>query len=270
MTVRNAAAHPVPTPPGTGRPAIGLDVGGSGIKGSLVDTASGKLLVERIRLKTPSPSTPDRCIAVMQEIAESIFKQIQVGPDVPVGVGIPGVTIAGVVHTAANIHADWLQFDARARISAALERPASIINDADAAGLAEMRFGAGRGQPGTVLVVTLGTGIGSALFVNGTLVPNTEFGHLEIRGRDAERRASAAARTSRKLSWEKWAADVDEFLRRIDALVWPDLVIIGGGVSKQADKFIPLLTARPTVVPAQLRNDAGIVGAALIAMATAG
>jgi polyphosphate glucokinase len=269
MTERNGT-EPVATastPPG--RLAIGIDIGGSGIKAALVDVDSGELRSERIRVKTPQPSTPQRCIAAMSDLVDEITKQVTVDPATPVGVGVPGVTIDGIVLSAANIHEDWLGFDVSDGTSRALKRRAIAINDADAAGIAEMRFGAGRGRMGTVLILTLGTGIGSALFRNGELVPNTELGHMEVRGKDAEHRASSAARIRRKLSWEKWANEVDQFLHRVDFLVWPDLIIVGGGVSKDADKFIKRFTVRPPVVAAQLRNEAGIVGAAMAAVAGA-
>ncbi len=248
----------------SGRLAIGIDVGGSGIKGAAVDVETGELRSRRFRVKTPQPSTPARCIETIREIVARIAKEVPIDPATPVGVGIPGVAIDGIVLTAANIDSGWLGYEAADGLSQALGRRTSIINDADAAGIAEMQFGVGRGRQGTVLLVTLGTGIGSALFRNGELVPNTELGHIEVRGKDAEHRASSAARTERKLSWEKWASEVDEFLHRVDMLVWPDLIIVGGGISKDADKFVPLFTVRPPVVAAQLRNEAGIVGAALV------
>ncbi len=244
--------------------AIGIDFGGSGIKAAVVDVDTGELRSERLRTKTPQPSTPDRCIAAMRELLDRLGAQAHIDPVVPVGLGVPGVIIDGIVLTATNIHSDWLGFDAATAVSRALNRPATAVNDADAAGLAEMRFGAGRGSTGTVFVVTLGTGVGTALFRNDALVPNMELGHIEIRGKDAEIRASSAARTRRKLSWEKWAADVNEYLRRIDMLMWPDLIIVGGGISKDADKFLPRFTLRPPVVAAKLRNEAGIVGAAIV------
>ena len=247
-----------------GRLSIGIDVGGSGIKAAVVNVETGELLGERIRVKTPQPSTPERCIATMREVVGTLAAARPLAPDVPVGVGIPGVTVDGTVHTAANLDSNWLGFRAEEAIAAALGRRTAIVNDADAAGIAEMRFGAGRGRSGTVLVITLGTGIGSALFRDGRLVPNTELGHIEIHGRDAEHRAAAASRERRHLTWQQWAPDVDEYLRRIDMLLWPDLIILGGGVSKEADKFLPLLTARPMIVAAELRNEAGIVGAAMV------
>jgi polyphosphate glucokinase len=252
------------------RLAIGIDFGGSGIKAAVVDVDTGEMRSERLRTRTPQPSTPDRCIAAMREMVEQLAARGNLDSAMPVGLGVPAVTIDGIVLTATNIHSDWLGYDAASGVSRALTRLAATVNDADAAGLAEMRFGAGRGRTGTVLIVTLGTGIGSALFRNGELVPNTELGHIEIRGKDAEVRASSAARTRRKLSWEKWAAEVNEYLRRMDALIWPDLIIVGGGVSKDADKFLPRFTVRPPVVAAKLRNEAGIVGAAIVGAAIVG
>jgi polyphosphate glucokinase len=244
--------------------AIGVDVGGSGIKVGAVDTATGLLLTPRLRVATPNPSTPD---AVVRSIARLVRRAgAGLGPSTPVGVGVPSVVIDGVTKTAANVDPGWIGFDAGLALAKALKRPVHVLNDADAAGLAEMRFGAGRGRDGVVLVLTLGTGVGSALFSDGRLIPNTELGHMEIRGRDAERRSAAAARTRRGLSWKAWTADLDEHLHAIDRILWPGLVILGGGVSKRADRFIPRLTVRPPVVPATLENDAGIVGAALAAV----
>jgi len=248
------------------RVAIGIDVGGSGIKAAAVDTAEGKLVSDRLRLPTPEPSTPD---AVIEAIARLVGRiESAVGRQgLPVGVAFPAVILDGRTMTAANIDQGWVEYPAREHLERALGRPVTLVNDADAAGLAEMRFGAGAGRRGVVLVLTLGTGVGSGLFVDGTLVPNTELGHMEIRGRDAERRSAAAARIRRGLSWKAWAADLDEHLNAINRILWPDLIILGGGVSKNADKFIPRLTCRVPVVPAVLRNEAGIVGAALFAVA---
>jgi polyphosphate glucokinase len=245
------------------RVAIGVDVGGSGIKAGAVDLATGQLLSDRLRVATPEPSTPD---AVVRSIAR-LVKRAGAGldPTTPVGVGVPSVVIDGVTLTAANVDPAWIGFDAGTALAKALKRPVHVLNDADAAGLAEMRYGAGAGKDGVVLVLTLGTGVGSALFNDGRLVPNTELGHMEIRGRDAERRSAAAARTRRGLSWKAWASDLDEHLHAIDKILWPALIIFGGGVSKRADRFLPLLTARPPMVPATLQNDAGIVGAGLAA-----
>ncbi len=246
------------------RIAIGVDVGGSGVKVAAVDVASGELVGERRRVATPNPSTPAAVVKVIAKLVARLTKEAG-APDAPVGVGIPSVVIDGVTKSAANIDPGWVDFDAGAALTKAVGRRVIALNDADAAGLAEMRFGAGRGVGGTVFVLTLGTGLGSALFSDGRLVPNTELGHMEIRGRDAERRSAAAARLRRGLSWKAWAGDLDEHLHAIDKLFWPNLIILGGGVSKNADRFIPLLTVRPPVVPAQLRNDAGIVGAAMAA-----
>jgi polyphosphate glucokinase len=248
--------------------AIGVDVGGSGIKAALVDVTTGRLLGQRIRIATPNPATPD---AVVRSIAR-LVRRVAKAPgaaSAPVGVTVPAVVIDGVTRSASNIDPAWIGYPARDTLGAALERTIVVLNDADAAGIAEMRFGAGAGRPGTVLVLTLGTGVGSALFHDGHLVPNTELGQMEIRGRAAERRSASAARTRRGLSWRAWAVDLDEHLHLIDTLFSPNLVILGGGVSKRADKFLSRLTARPQIVPAGLLNDAGIVGAAMAAAAAA-
>ena len=179
------------------------------------------------------------------------------------------MAIDGVLKSAANIDPSWIDFPVVDRMGRLIKRPIAIINDADAAGIAEMRFGVGVDQPGVVIFLTLGTGVGSGVFNNGVLVPNTEFGQMEIRGRAAERRSAAIARVRRGLSWKAWAADLDEHLDRIQQLMWPNLMIIGGGVSKSADRFVPRLTVRCPVVAATLRNDAGIIGAAIIAAETA-
>ena len=247
------------------RVAIGVDVGGSGIKAAAVDLDTGELISERHRVLTPQPSVPAAVIASIARIVRRIGQEVQLAPDTAVGVGFPGVITGGVTRTAANVDAGWLDFDADAAMERVLGRPVHLINDADAAGVAEMRFGAGVGRRGTVFLITLGTGTGSALFYDGMLVPNLELGHMEIRGRDAERRSAAAARIRRGLSWKAWSADLDEHLVAIERLFWPQLFIIGGGVSKRADKFVPRLTVRAEVIPAKLLNDAGIVGAAMAA-----
>jgi polyphosphate glucokinase len=249
----------------TSRIAIGVDVGGSGIKAAVVDVEAGRFRSERHRVPTPTPSTPEAVLASVNRLVKRLAKETGTGESTPVGIGLPGVTIDGVLKTAANIDPAWVDFPVVERMARLTSRPVTIINDADAAGMAEMRFGVGRGQPGVVIFLTLGTGVGSGVFVDGKLVPNTEFGQMEIRGRAAERRSAAAARVRRGLSWKAWAADLDEHLDRIYQLTWPNLMILGGGVSKNADKYIPRLTVKCPVVPAQLKNDAGIIGAAIVA-----
>ena len=252
-----------------GRPlAIGVDVGGSGIKAAAVDLTTGELVSLRHRVPTPQPSAPAAVIASIARMIRKIEREVVLSPDAPVGVGFPAVVIDGVTKSAANVDPGWLDFDSDAAMERVLGRPVHLVNDADAAGVAEMRFGVGVGRMGTVFLITLGTGTGSALFYNGMLVPNLELGHMEIRGRDAERRSAAAARTRRGLSWKAWSADLDEHLLAIERLFSPQLFIIGGGVSKRADQFIPRLTVRAEVIPAALRNDAGIVGAAMAAAET--
>jgi polyphosphate glucokinase len=237
---------------------LGVDIGGSGIKAAPVDAKTGKLLADRVKIDTPQPAQPAAVAAVVRELVMSFA---WTGP---AGITFPGVVTDGVTRTAANVDKSWIDLDARDLFAKATGLDVSVINDADAAGLAEMRFGAGVGQKGTVLMLTLGTGIGSALFIDGILVPNTEFGHIEIRGREAEKRAAESVREEHDLSWGKWAGRVDEYLEHMEMLLSPQLIIIGGGVSRKSDKFLPFLTSlRATVVPAKMRNDAGIVGAAM-------
>lgn len=238
---------------------FGIDVGGSGIKGGPVDLTTGELLAERIRLETPQPATPE---AVVDVVARVLGER----PG-PFGMTLPAVVVGGTALTAANIDPSWIGTDVAALVEERTGRTAVVVNDADAAGVAEVRFGAARGVPGTVLLLTLGTGIGSALFLDGRLVPNTELGHLEIDGNEAEKRASDAARKSNDLSWEKWAKRLSAYLTHVDLLLRPDLVVLGGGVSKKSELWLPLLDVRPRVVPAGLLNDAGIVGAAVLAAA---
>jgi polyphosphate glucokinase len=237
---------------------LGIDIGGTGVKAAPVDTVTGELLAARLKIDTPRPATPE---AVCEVVADLVKKFSWTGP---AGITFPGVVIDGVIHSAANLDQSWLGVDAVKAFGSATKLKATVLNDADAAGVAEMRFGAGEGEQGTVLLLTFGTGIGSALFIAGILVPNTEFGHIEIRGKDAERRASEHAREEGELSWGTWAGRVDEYLAHMEALLSPRLIIVGGGVSRKADKFLPLLGGlRARVVPATLHNDAGIVGAAL-------
>ena len=238
------------------RALIGVDIGGTGIKAGIVDSRRGVLVGDRVRVRTPKPADTASVVAATAELVAGL------GPDEgPVGIGLPAVIKSGHVEMAANLDKSWIGAEAAELFGEAIGRPCVILNDADAAGLAEMRYGAGKGMTGTVLVLTLGTGIGSALFVGGVLVPNLELGHIEIRGKDAESRASAGARERRGLSWKKWAPLLDEYLDAIERLVWPDLIILGGGISKKPDKFVPYLTTRAPIVTATLRNEAGIVGA---------
>ncbi len=239
---------------------LGIDIGGTGIKVAPVDVATGELRAERVKLDTPHPATPDAVAGVIREAVEHFS---WAGP---IGMTFPGVVVSGIVHSAPNMHPDWIGMDAQEFLGAAAGHDVTVVNDADAAGVAEIRFGAGKGHPGTVLLLTLGTGIGSALFYNGVLVPNTEFGHIEIGGHDAESRASERAREEGGLSWGKWAGRVETYLEKIEQLLSPDLIIIGGGVSRKSNKFLPLLKLRAQVVPAAMHNDAGIVGAAMNAV----
>ena len=242
---------------------LGIDIGGSGIKAAPVDVTTGTLTAERVKVPTPRPARPDAIAGAVKELVADFSWSG------PIGVTFPGVVIGGVTRTAANLDPAWIGLDARALLGKAAGKEVSLLNDADAAGLAEMKFGAAAGQDGTVLLLTFGTGIGSALFTDGVLVPNTEFGHIEIHGKDAEERASERARELHDLSWGKWAGRVDDYLTHVEALVSPSLFIIGGGISRKSDKFLPLLTGvRAKIVPAALHNDAGIVGAAMAAAAT--
>jgi polyphosphate glucokinase len=241
---------------------LGIDIGGSGIKGAPVDTTQGGLLAERLRIPTPAPSTPDAVAGVIRQILDNFPEATG-----PLGITFPGVVKHGRVWTAANVDRAWTDFDAATFFTAKLGRRATVINDADAAGIAEMRFGAGRDIGGVVVLLTLGTGIGSAVFLDGKLLPNTELGHMEIRGKEAEARASERVREEKNLGWPEWAERVGEVVGRFAFLLNPDLVIIGGGVSRKADKFLPAVQAKVKVpvVPAQLLNQAGLIGAALAA-----
>lgn len=241
------------------RIALGIDIGGSGIKGAPVDLGAGEFARDRLRIDTPEGAKPADVIEVVAEVAGHF--EAMTGNS-PIGVTIPGVVTHGVVRTAANISKKWIDFDVAAALRTRLGRNVTVLNDADAAGVAELTYGAAVGVRGTVLVVTLGTGIGSVLLVDGALVPNTEFGHIKIGGKDAEKRASNAARKRHDLSWKEWAARLERYLRTMEDLVWPDLIVIGGGVSKKSANYLPLMDVRTPVVPATLLNDAGIIGAA--------
>ncbi len=243
---------------------LGVDIGGSGIKGAPVDIETGNLIAPRFRIPTPLPARPNPVADVVAEIAHHFNWQG------PIGCGFPAVVRDGVTLTAANVDPRWVEKNASTLFAEKTGCPVLVINDADAAGIAEMTFGAGRGRKGVVLIITIGTGLGTALFTDGHLVPNTEFGHLQVRGKDAEHRASDAVRKERKLTWKKWAVRMDEYLCTMQNLFWPDLIILGGGAAKEAQNFIPLLTVKAEVVPAQLLNEAGIVGAALAARSLVG
>ena len=238
---------------------LGLDIGGSGIKGAVVDLAAGALTTPRHRIPTPDPATPEAVVATAAEVARHFSWSG------PIGCGFPAVIKQGVVYTAANVSPRWIGTNGQQMLELATGSPVALLNDADAAGLAELRYGAGRDRNGLVLVITVGTGLGTALFMDGKLVPNSELGHIEIRGRDAERRAADSARERKGWSWAEWAVRFDEYLRRVNALLWPDLIIVGGGASRDFERFAPQLTVQVEVLPALLRNEAGIIGAALYA-----
>lgn len=241
-----------------GRHAFGIDIGGSGVKGAAVDLDTGELVHERIKIATPHPSTPGAVAAAVAKLIETA------GWDGPVGLTLPCVVLDGVAHTAANVDKSWIGTDARALFATALGgREVTVLNDADAAGLAEDRYGAARDIHGLVLLLTFGTGIGSALLNNGSLVPNTELGHLEIGGMETEHRAAASVKERENLDYPEWAARVSTVLSGLEDLFWPTVIVAGGGISRDADQWIPLLTNRTRVVPANLKNTAGIVGAAM-------
>jgi polyphosphate glucokinase len=238
---------------------LGIDIGGSGIKGAPVDTTTGELLAERVRVPTPQPSDVDSVIAGVVEVAGSFT-----GFD-RVGVTFPGVVLDGVVKTAANMDRSWIDADAATRLTQAVGHPTVVLNDADAAGVAEVKFGEGRNQAGVIMMLTFGTGIGSALFVDGLLVPNTELGHLELHSHDAEEHASDRAREEHGLEWDEWGKRVGKYLKHVEMLFTPKLFIIGGGVSKRTDKWLRFVEINTPIVPAALLNNAGIIGAAMAA-----
>jgi polyphosphate glucokinase len=239
---------------------FGVDVGGSGVKGGIVDLDTGRLIGDRFKLLTPQPATPD---AVAKTIADVVA---HFGWDGPLGVTYPGVVADGIIRTAANVDKGWIGLNARDAIAAALGgQPVTVLNDADAAGLAEEKFGAGRDNTGVIVLLTFGTGIGSAVIHNGVLLPNTEFGHLEVGGKEAEHRAASSVKERKEWSYERWTQEVTKVLVAVENAIWPDLFIAGGGISRKADKWIPLLKNRTPVVAASLQNTAGIVGAAMAA-----
>jgi polyphosphate glucokinase len=239
--------------------AFGIDIGGSGIKGAIVHTSSGQLATERVRIATPRPSTPDSVAAVVAQMVK------QAGWHGVVGATFPAIIQHGVARSAANVDPSWVGTDVDAVFSNATGESIIVLNDADAAGIAEARFGAARGVAGVVILLTFGTGIGSALLVDGKLVPNTELGHLELDGYDAETRAAASVRDRESMPWKRWARRVQRYMSHVEMLFTPDLFVVGGGVSKEATKWVPYLDLRTPVKPAQLQNNAGIVGAAMAA-----
>lgn len=238
---------------------LGVDIGGSGIKGAPVDIEKGRLVAKRYRIPTPDPSVPEAVGDVVAKIARH-FEWTG-----PIGCTFPAVIKEGVAYSAANVDDAWIGTNGAELLARKTGCPVLLLNDADAAGIAEMEFGAGKGHSGVVIVLTFGTGIGSAVFVNGQLVPNTEFGHMEIRGKDAEDRAADRIRKKKDLKWKKWAKRVNEFLGRMEVVFSPDLFIIGGGVSKKHEKYLSFLETQAKIVPAEMRNEAGIIGAALAA-----
>jgi polyphosphate glucokinase len=243
----------------TDRALLAFDVGGSFVKAGIVDVTAGEMMGEVVRRPTPADSAPESVIDLLAAMSGELVS------DGPVGLAFPSVAKKGVAMTAANIDKRWIGTNVQALLEARIRRPVAFLNDADAAGVAEMTLGAGRGRDGTVMLLTLGTGIGSAIFVDGHLLPNTELGHLEVRGMEAEHRASAKVRADRQLGWQEWADAVNEVLAIYHALLWPDVFIIGGGVTENWQQFGPLLRSRAEIVPARFRNEAGMIGAAMAA-----
>ncbi|HYP46654.1 MAG TPA: ROK family protein [Propionibacteriaceae bacterium] len=247
----------------TDRPVLGIDIGGTGIKGAPVDLTKGEFSADRLRIDTPAKSTPQNVANVVGEIVDHFKDTIGDGP---IGITVPAVVTHGQTRSAANIDKSWIDCEAEKVFEDKLGRDIYLMNDADAAGVAEVQYGAAKGHPGLVLLTTLGTGIGSALVYRGVLIPNTELGHLEIDGHDAETRAAASVKEKLGLSYSEYVPRLQRYYERVEALFWPDLIVVGGGVSKKADKFIPKLKLKTEIVPAKLLNSAGIVGAAWLAM----
>jgi len=243
------------------RSALGIDIGGTGIKGAIVDLTAGELITERHRVPTPQPSTPHNVAKVIDELAaEHSWRG-------PIGAAFPAIIKTGIALSAANVDKSWIGTDVDALFTEVTGCSVTVMNDADAAGVAEVGFGVAKDVAGVVLLLTLGTGIGSALFVDGTLVPNTELGHLELHGHDAETKAAASAREREGLTWEEWAARVRRYLEHLEKLFTPDLIVLGGGVSKSPKKWLPHIQISTPLQIAELRNNAGIVGAAVMASA---
>jgi polyphosphate glucokinase len=243
---------------------IGVDIGGTGIKGGIVDLEKGVIVGERHRILTPKPSTPEAVAEVVRQIVAELSSRPE-GPsaDSPVGVTFPAIIQHGVARSAANVDKSWIDTDVDALFTKVLGREVFVINDADAAGLAEVQYGAGKGKKGTVLVITLGTGIGSAFIFDGRLVPNVELGHLELDGHDAESRASAVARERDGIDWDEYAVRLQRYFSHVEFLFSPELFIVGGGISKRSAEYLPGLQLRTPIIPARLKNHAGIVGGAL-------
>jgi len=238
---------------------IGIDIGGSGIKGAVVDLTSGEFTSERLRIPTPKKSTPENCANVIAHIIDKLAPD---EAEMSIGITVPGPVVHGRVPMMANLDKSWQNLKAENFLAERLGRPVTLINDADAAGIGEVYYGAAKGTPGVIVLTTLGTGIGSAVINNGQLLPNTEFGHIEVDGHDAESRASAGVREREGLTYEQWAKRLDRYYQALERTLWPDLFVVGGGVSKNHDQFLPLLHLKTPIIPAALRNRAGIVGAA--------
>lgn len=245
--------------------ALGIDVGGTGVKAALVDLTTAELITSRVREKTPQPSTPEAVLETMSAVVERVLAEHAPVEALAVGCGLPGAIKQGHMRTAANLDKGWVDYDATSKISARLGRPVHIINDADAAGMAELAYGEAREQPGTVILLTVGTGIGSALISDGRLVPNTEFGHLIMRRKAAETLVGGAARVRRGLGWKRWAGEFNEYLAMLEFFTWPDRIILGGGVSKESPKYWKYLSTKAQLVQARFLNTSGIIGAAYAA-----
>jgi polyphosphate glucokinase len=240
--------------------AIGIDIGGSALKGGLVDTATGRLIGTRHRIAIPSPSTPQACVEVLAQIVDLVGSE---GAGLRVGVTYPGVVKDGITLSAANVDQAWLGFDAHELLTTRLQRDVVFLNDAQAAAMAEVRFGAAEGNRGLILCLTFGTGIGSGLVYRGVALPAIEFGHLLVDGIDGEDRAAASVKDREGLTWDEWVVRVQRYLEHVECAIWPDLIIVGGGVSAEAGEWLPKLVTRTPLLAAELANDAGIVGAAL-------
>lgn len=244
--------------------ALGIDIGGTGIKAAVVDVESGQLVTDRIRESTPRPATPEAVLGVVVDVVRRLEVTGMLTEGMPGGAGFPSVIRAGEAMTATNLDPSWIGAPVQQMLGQRLGRPMVVLNDADAAGVAEIAYGAGQGQAGVVLQLDLGTGIGSALFINGQLVPNLQLGHVEFHGWDAETRLSSAARSRRKIGWRKWGAEFNELLASYETYLWPDLIILGGGLARKFSKFDKYLKTKAPLVPAAMGNSAGIVGAARV------